>query len=126
MSALDSNNVVSPTLRVAFLWAPASFKWRLTGANPYAGLLANALSKHGVRVDAHSDHSLRFVWQVRRDYDVRHLNWIPRLYEHPNAIIAVLRLLGFVALLLLAKLRLVLDCLIQLNVLPLIKCVVLD
>ena len=105
MSALDSNNVVSPTLRVAFLWAPASFKWRLTGANPYAGLLANALSKHGVRVDAHGDHSLRFVWQVRREYDVIHLNWIPRLYEHPNAIIAVLRLLGFVALLLLARLR---------------------
>jgi beta-1,4-mannosyltransferase len=105
VSALDSNDVVSPVLRVAFLWAPASFKWRLTGANPYAGLLANALSKHAIRVDARSDHSLRFVWQVPRAYDVMHLNWIPRLYEHSNPIIASLRLLGFVALLLLARLR---------------------
>ena len=82
--SLESNGVKNPIGRVAFLWSPPSLHWRSSGANPYAGLLAEELAGHGVRVDARSDTNLRFVWTFPRSYDVIHFNWIPRLYEHQH------------------------------------------
>ena len=91
----ESNGVMKPIGRVVFLWSPPSFHWRSSGANPYAGLLAEALAAHGVRVDARPDTNLRFVWRIPRSYDVIHFNWIPRLHEHRHPVVAMFRLLAF-------------------------------
>ncbi len=101
----DSNGVEDPAARVAFFWGPPSLHWQVSGANPYAGLLAQALAAHRVRVEALPATSLRFVWRFPRPYDVIHMNWLPLLYEHPNPLRAAFRLFGFAFLLLLARLR---------------------
>ena len=103
--SLESNGVKNPIGRVAFLWSPPSLHWRSSGANPYAGLLAEELAGHGVRVDARSDTNLRFVWTFPRSYDVIHFNWIPRLYEHRHPVVAMFRLLAFGFTLLWARVR---------------------
>ena len=105
MTLTESNGVTNPTARVVFFWSATTLNWRLDGSNPYAGLLAQALAEHRVRVEVRRSGNLGFVWEFPRPFDIVHFNWNPTFYEHPNPVLAVLRLLAFAAMLLVARLR---------------------
>ena len=105
MTLSESNGVANPIARVVFFWSATTLNWRMDGSNPYAGLLAQALAEQRVRVEVRPSGNLSFVWKFPRPYDIVHLNWNPNFYEHPNPVMAVLRLLGFAAMLAVARLR---------------------
>ncbi|MBM4436798.1 MAG: glycosyltransferase [Actinobacteria bacterium] len=95
---------VAPVLRGAYFWAPGSFVWRGQRNNPYAGLLAAALRTYGVALEACADSDLGAIWRLRRSHRLLHFNWLPRFYEHPHPVWALLRIGRFAGALVLARL----------------------
>ena len=61
MILAETNGVTNPAARVVFFWSATTLNWRLDGSNPYAGLLAQALAEHRVRVEVKRSGNLGFV-----------------------------------------------------------------
>lgn len=90
-----SRGLPSGGVRVAYVWNAPVLDWLSTGNNPYAGLLAAALSRLGVKLQPQEDTGLAFIWRLRRTHRVLHLNWIVRLYQHRRPLAAVARPAAF-------------------------------
>lgn len=66
-------------MNVAFFWEKAGLSW--DKANPYGALLARALAKVGVAMEAGIEWSPEWLHENRRRIDILHLNWPQILYR---------------------------------------------
>lgn len=88
-------------MRVVFYWEKAGLS--LDRANPYGALLAQALAKVGVTLEAGFDLDARWLEEYRGRVQVLHLNWPHHLYRSDTLEASVERCSRFVEALHLAR-----------------------